>query len=190
MATTLNETQLQAIASRLATLKAIQNLLISNEQTLSSAISDTDIRDRLQDMLKDDQKNLQVIENSIAKLGASADAPEKVHKLVETVQNLMAGNELSPYEKVFEHEKLKHQQAMTGLLVHKAAQVVGEDLMEAIGPLNQVNFENRAHQEQLKGVLEILSTRELVGRDPDQGVWGRVQDAVSALSGVFGSVAS
>lgn len=189
MATTLNEAQQQAIATRLATLKAIQNLVISNEQTLS-AISDTDIRDRLQDMLKDDQKNLQVIENSISKLGVSAEAPEKVHKLVETIQSLMAGDELSPYEKVFEHEKLKHQQAMTGLLVHKAAQVVGEDLEEAIGPLNQVNFENRAHQEQLKGVLEILSTRELVGKDPDQGVWGRVQDAVSALRGVFGSVAS
>ncbi|PIG94683.1 hemerythrin HHE cation-binding protein [Gloeocapsopsis sp. IPPAS B-1203] len=189
MATTLDETQRQAIASRLATLKAIQNLVISNEQTLS-AIGDTDIRDRLQDMLRDDQKNLQVIEDSISKLGVSAEAPEKVHKLVETVQNLMTGDELSPYEKVFEHEKLKHQQAMTGLLVHKAAQVVGEDLEEAIGPLNQVNFENRAHQEQLKGVLEILSTRELVGKDPDQGVWGRVQDAVSALRGVFGSAAS
>lgn len=190
MATTLDETKRQAIASRLATLKAIQNLIISNEQKLSSSVNDTEIRDRLQDMLRDDQQNLQVIENCISKFGVSAQAPDKVHKLVETVQSLIDGNELTPYEKVFEHEKLKHQQAMTGLLVHKAAQVVGEDLEDAIGPLNKVNFENRAHQEQLKGVLEVLSTRELVGQDPDQGVWGRVQDAVSALRGVFGSAAS
>ncbi len=51
---------------------------------------------------------------------------------------------------------------------------------------NTVNFENRAHQEQLKGVLEVLGTRELTGQDPDQGVWGRVQDAMAALSSVFG----
>lgn len=51
----------------------------------------------------------------------------------------------------------------------------------AIGPLNQVNFKNRAHQEQLKGVMEVLGTRELTGKDPDQSVWARTQDAVAAL---------
>jgi hemerythrin superfamily protein len=59
--------------------------------------------------------------------------------------------------------------------------------MAAISPLNAVNFDNRAHQEQLKGILEILGTRQLTGQEPDQGLWGRVQDAVAALSGVFGS---
>jgi hypothetical protein len=38
---------------------------------------------------------------------------------------------------------------MTGLLIHKAAQVVGADIEAAIAPLNAINFENRAHQEQL-----------------------------------------
>lgn len=77
---------------------------------------------------------------------------------------------------------------MTGLLIHKVAQVVGADVEAAITPLNTVNFENRAHQEQLKGVLELLGVRELTGQEPDQGLWGRVQDAVAALSGVAGSV--
>lgn len=190
MATVLDDTKRQAIATRLATLKAIQNLLISNEQKLMPAVGDEDIRERLEDMLEDDQENLKVIDNAITKFGVQVQPQEKVQKLIEVMQGLMEGNELTLYEKIFEHEKLKHQQSMTGLLVHKAAQVVGDDLEEAIGPLNKVNFENRAHQEQLKGVLEVLSTRELVGKDPDQGVWGRVQDAVSALRGVFGSVAS
>jgi hemerythrin superfamily protein len=53
--------------------------------------------------------------------------------------------------------------------------------MAAIGPLNTINFENRAHQEQLKGILEILGVRELTGQDADQGIWGRVQDAIAAI---------
>jgi hemerythrin superfamily protein len=107
--------------------------------------------------------------------------------MVEELQQLMSGSELTIFEKVAQHELLKHKQAMSGLLVHKCAQVVGADVMAAISPLNAVNFDNRAHQEQLKGVLEILGTRELTGQDPDQGLWGRVQDAVAALSGVVGS---
>jgi hemerythrin superfamily protein len=76
---------------------------------------------------------------------------------------------------------------MSGLIVHKAAQKVGADVMLAIGPLNTINFENRAHQEQLKGILEILGVREFTGQDADQGIWARVQDAMAAVSGVVGS---
>jgi hemerythrin superfamily protein len=94
---------------------------------------------------------------------------------------------LASIRKIVQHELLKHEQVMSGLLVHKAAQVVGVDIEAAITPLNTVNFENRAHQEQLKGVLEVLGVCELTGQDPDQGVWGRVQDAMAALTGVFGS---
>jgi len=77
---------------------------------------------------------------------------------------------------------------MTGLLIHKAAQVVGADIEAAIAPLNVVNFENPAHQKQLKGILEILSVRELTGQEPYQGLWGQVQDAIAAVSGVAGTV--
>ena len=62
---------------------------------------------------------------------------------------------------------------------------MSDDLKDAIGPLNQVNFKNRAHQEQLKGVLEVLGTRELTGKNLDRSVWARAQDAVAALRGVF-----
>jgi len=64
----------------------------------------------------------------------------------------MKGSELTSFEKVFQHELLKHKQTMTGLVIHKAAQVVGADIEAAITPLNTINFENRAHQEQLKGI--------------------------------------
>lgn len=102
----------------------------------------------------------------------------------------MAGDTLTLYRKAAAHERIKHQAVMTGLIIHKAAQVAGDDVKEAIGPLNQINFTNRAHQEQLKGIMEILGTRELTGQDPDQGVWARTQDAIAALRGVFDGITS
>jgi hemerythrin superfamily protein len=79
---------------------------------------------------------------------------------------------------------------MSGIIIHKAAQKVGADIEVAIGPLNTVNFEGRAHQEQLKGMLEVVGVREMTGKDADQGLWARVQDGVAALSGVVGSIAT
>jgi hemerythrin superfamily protein len=169
-------------------MKAVQNLLISNEQKLISAVTDENVRERLQDMLADDQKNLGVLDTVIVQYGMPAEPKETVTQMIEAVDKLMSGTELSIYEKVFQHELLKHQQAMSGIVVHKAAQKVGADVEAAITPLNTVNFENRAHQEQLKGVLEVLGVRELTGQEADQGLWARVQDAVAALTGVAGSV--
>jgi len=187
MVVNLEDTKRTAIGSKLADMKELQNLLISNEQTLLSAVNDDEIRDRLRKMLEDDQKNLGIIDTVIVQYGVKAQPKETVQKLTEKVQQLMQGSELNVYEKVFQHELLKHQQTMTGLLIHKAAQVVGADVEAAITPLNTVNFENRAHQEQLKGVLEVLGVRELTGKEAKQGIWARVQDAVAALSGVAGS---
>jgi hypothetical protein len=176
-----------AIAEKLASIRAIQNLLIADEQQFIQECSDTDICDRLRRMVEDDQKNLGIIETVMTQYGMQAEPKETVQQMVQKTQELMQGSMLSLYEKMVRHELLKHEQVMSGLLVHKAAQVVGADIEAAITPLNTVNFENRAHQEQLKGVLEVLGVRELTGQDPDQGVWGRVQDAMAALTGVFGS---
>ncbi len=190
MPVTLEDAKRTAIAEKLASIKAVQELLISNEQQLIDACPDHEISDRLRDFLSDDQKNLGIIETVIVQYGIKAEPKQSVTEFIKKAQEMMSGSELSLFEKVSQHELLKHQQAMSGILVHKAAQVVGADIEAAITPLNAVNFENRAHQEQLKGVLEILGTRELTGQEPDQGLWARVQDAVAALSGIAGSVVS
>jgi hemerythrin superfamily protein len=83
---------------------------------------------------------------------------------------------------------MKHGQTMSGIMIHKAAQVVGADIEVAITPLNTVNFESRAHQEQLKGMLEQVGVREMTGKEAKQGLWARVQDATAALSGIAGSI--
>ncbi|UIE39081.1 hemerythrin domain-containing protein [Leptodesmis sichuanensis] len=190
MVTTLDDTKRIAIAAKLADMKELQNLLIANEQRFISEVADDDVRDRFRDMLNDDQKNMGILDTVIVQYGVKSEPKETVTKMVQEAQKLMSSSELSLFEKVSKHELLKHQQTMFGLLVHKAAQVVGADVEAAITPLNTVNFENRAHQEQLKGVLEVLGVHELTGKEAQQGIWARVQDAVAALTGVAGSVVS
>ena len=150
MVVTLDNAKRTALGSKLADIKAIQNLLIANEQKFLSEIKDEDIRDRFQDMLKDDQKNLGILDTVIVQYGVQAEPKETITQMVSKLDELMSGSELTIYEKVFQHELLKHQQTMSGITVHKAAQKIGADVMAAIAPLNTVNFENRAHQEQLK----------------------------------------
>jgi hemerythrin superfamily protein len=187
MVATPSDTKRTAIAEKLASMRKIQNLIITNEENLLRECTDSDIRERFQKMLEDDRKNLGIVETAITEYGIQAEPKETVNKMVNQAQEMMKSSELSLYEKVTQHELLKHGQVVSGLVVHKAAQVVGADVQQALAPLNAVNFENRAHQEQLKGVLEILGTRELTGQEPDQGVWARVQDAMSALTGIVGS---
>jgi len=188
MVTSLTDSKRQAIAEKLAEMRAIQNLLISNEQKFIQECNNDEIRDRFRSMLEDDQKNLGILETAITQYGIQAKPSEITHKMIEETEQLMSGSELTLFKKVFQHEMLKHMQAMMGIIIHKAAQKVGADVDAAIGPLNTVNFENRAHQEQLKGVLEHLGVYEMTGMEADQGIWARVQDAVAALSGVAGSV--
>lgn len=188
MSISLDDSKRTAIASKLADIKEIQNLLISNEEKLMANCDDQEVRDRLAHMLDDDRKNLGVLDTVIVQYGVKGEPKETVTAMVEKINQLMEGSELSLYEKAVQHELLKHQQFMSGVLVHKAAQVVGADVEAAITPLNTINFENRAHQEQLKGVLEVLGVRELTGREAEQGLWARVQDSVAAFSGAIGSV--
>ncbi len=188
MVTTLDDTKRMMIGERLADLRRFQEFIISNDQKLIGICSDSDIRDRLQNMLEDDQKNLGIIETVIVQYGIQAEPSGVTRTYIQQFEQMMSGDELTFYQKLLQHELLKHGQVMNGLVIHKAAQQVGADIEVAIGPLNTVNFEGRAHQEQLKGMLELAGVREMTGKDADQGLWARVQDAVAALSGVAGSV--
>lgn len=188
MATTLDDTKRMMIGERLADLRRFQAVIISNDQKLMAACPFEDIRDRLQNMLADDQKNLGIIDTVIVQYGIPAKPSAATEIFTQQFEQMMAGDEFTFYQKLMHHELLKHGQAMSGIMIHKAAQVVGADIEVAIAPLNTVNFEGRAHQEQLKGMLEQAGVREMTGKDADQGLWARVQDAVAALSGVVGSV--
>jgi hemerythrin superfamily protein len=188
MVSIMTDEKRQAIAVKLADMKALQNLVIANEQILIAACEDEEIRGWLSDMLTADQRNIKVLENVIVQYGHSTEPKQTVQELVGSSTKLMQSHDWSFYEKVSQHELLKHRLAMFGIEVHKASQVVGTDIEKAISPLHSVNFENRGHQEQLQGILEILSTRELTGQDPKQGIWAGVQDSLAALRGVVGSV--
>ncbi|MEH2442773.1 hemerythrin domain-containing protein [Nostoc sp.] len=187
MVATLDDTKRNAIAIRLADLKALQQLVIEKEQLFLKEGLDSEIADRIRNFLNDDEKNIGILETVIGQYGIQAEPRKIVREFIEKSKELFKSSELSLYDKVSQHELLKHQLVTTGLIVHKAAQKIGADVLLAIAPLNTINFENRAHQEQLKGILEILGVRELTGQDADQGIWARVQDALAAVSGVVGS---
>lgn len=178
------------IATKLGDLKLFQNVLLENEKKLMAATDDDKIRERLEKMVSQDAENLGVIEQAIAKLGTNVEPRDITQKHAEKVGQMMSGSELTTYDKFFQLELLKHQQTMTGLVLHKAAQSLDDDLQDAMEPLNKVNFENRAHQEVLKGVLYFVGTRELAGTEPDMGLWASVEQGIAALKGAVGSAAS
>ena len=190
MSVKLEDVKRTAIAVKLADMKAIQGLLISSDQVLITVCPDRDISNRLESLLRDDQKNLGIIDTAIVQYGIKAEPRLNVVKMINLAKEAMVSSNLSLFEKVAEHELIKHSQAIAGLLIHKAAQIVGADIAIAISPLNTVNFDNRNHQEQLKGILEVLSTVELTGQEANQSLWGMVQDAIAVVSGVAGSMRS
>lgn len=187
MVATFDDTKRMALAKKLSDMRELQNLLIECDQGLLPLFSDEEIRHRFADILEDDRKNLGVLNTLIVQYGIQADSSQTSQKMIAQTRRVLEDAELSLYQKVSTLELLKHQQVMSGLIVHKSAQKVGADVIAAIGPINTVNFENRAHQEQLKAILEVLGVLELTGEEADQGLWARVQDAVAALSGIAGN---
>lgn len=178
------------LATKLADLKLFQSVLIDSIQKLMAATTDSTIVERLEGMLKSDRDNLTTIEGIIAQNGLSADPRNITQEYADKVGQLMDSSDLTLYDKFFQLELMKHQQTMTGLVLHKVAQSLDDSLQNAMEPLNKVNFENRAHQEILKGTLYFVGTREMAGKEPDMGLWASVEQAVAALKGAVGSAAS
>ncbi|PSN12329.1 hemerythrin HHE cation-binding protein [filamentous cyanobacterium CCT1] len=183
-------TDMTTMATKLADLKLFQNILIDSEQKLMAATNDSTIRERLEGMLKSDRENLGTIEEAVTKLGSASEPRDITQKHAEAVTKMMNGSELSLYDKFFQLELLKHQQTMNGLVLHKVGQSLSDELQDAMEPLNKVNFENRAHQEVLKGVLYFVGTREIAGKEPDMGLWASVEQGIAALKGAIGSAVS
>lgn len=178
------------LATKLADLKLIQNVLIDCGQKLMTATDDQTIRERLEKIVKSDRENLSDIDQAIEQFGNAAQPRDITKQHADKITEMMAGSQLTAYDKFFQFELLKHQQTMTGLVIHKVAQTLDDDLQDAMESLNKVNFENRAHQEVLKGVLYFVGTREIAGVEPDMGLWASVEQGIAALKGVVSSAAN
>ena len=178
------------LGTKLADLKLIQNTLIDCGQKLMTLTDDGTIRERLEKILDSDRQNLGYIDEAITQFGGDVQPRDITQKHAEAVGKMMDGSELTQYDKFFQYELLKHQQTMTGLVIHKVAQSLDDKLQDAMESLNKVNFENRAHQEVLKGVLYFVGTRELAGQDPDMGIWASVEQGIAAIKGVVSSAAN
>ncbi|MGL6340649.1 MAG: hemerythrin HHE cation-binding protein [Waterburya sp.] len=178
------------LETKLADLKLIQEVLLESGQKLMSETNDDTIRERLEKIITSDRENLNSIDKAISEVGSTAQPRDITQKHAEAINKMMNGSELTSYDKFFQFELLKHQQTMTGLVIHKVAQSLDDKLQDAVEPLNKVNFENRAHQEVLKGVLYFVGTREIAGIEPDMGLWASIEQGIAAMKGVIGSVAS
>lgn len=175
------------LATKLADLKLFQNVLLESEQKLMAETDDHTIRERLEGIMKSDRENLGTIEAAISRYGNAVEPRDITQQHAQKVGQMMSGSELTLYDKFLQLELLKHQQTMTGLVLHKVAQSLDDVLQDAMEPLNRVNFENRAHQEVLKGVLYFVGTRELAGKEPDMGLWASVEQGIAALKGAVSS---
>lgn len=80
MISTLDDIKRLAIATKLADMKALQNLLINNEEKFIQDTTDDDIRNRLQDMLEDDRKNLGVLDTVIVQYGVKVSLKKPPRK--------------------------------------------------------------------------------------------------------------
>ena len=178
------------LSSKLADLKLFQNVLIECGEKLMTITDDETIKKRLSKIIQTDRDNISTIEEAISKFGDSVESRDITQQHAQKVSQMMDGDQLTTYDKFFQFELLKHQQTMTGLVIHKVAQSLDDELQDAMEPLNKVNFENRAHQEVLKGVLYFVGTRELAGQEPDMGLWASVEQGIAALKGAVSSAAS
>ncbi|MDV2997097.1 MAG: DNA nickase [Chroococcidiopsis sp. SAG 2025] len=178
------------LATKLADLELFQNILLESEQNLIAQTDDKTICERLEGMIKSDRENLSTIKAVISRSGNVVEPRDITQQHAQKVRQMMGGSELTLYDKYLQLELLKHQQTMTGLVIHKVAQSLDDELQDMVEPLNRVNFENRAHQEILKGVLYFVGTRELAGKEPDMGLWGSIEQGIAALKGALGSAVS
>ena len=189
MAANVDTTEKNAIATKLADMKVLQTLMISNEEKLLEATKGNErVTDSLTDMLEDDRKSITAIEEAITELEVSSQPSDTVISMKDTIEKIMSGSDLDLYEKIMQHEGLKHQLVMTGLLIHKAAQATDGVLQKSIDSINKANFKNRAHQEQLKTIIYFYGVRQLVGKEPEANIWGAAEDAIAALKGAFGGL--
>lgn len=104
MVTQLDDAKRLAIGEKLADMKAVQNLIISNEQRLMQECPDQDVRERLQNMLEDDRKNMGVLETVIVQYGIQSEPNRTTQNMVQQIEQMMSGNELSFYQKLVQHE--------------------------------------------------------------------------------------
>jgi hypothetical protein len=180
-------TDVTNIATKLADLKLFQTVLLESEENLIAQTDDETICERLEGMIKSDRENLSTIEAVISSYGNAVEPRDITQQHAQKVRQMMGGSELTLYDKYLQLELLKHQQTMTGLVLHKVAQSLNDQLQDLMEPLNRVNFENRGHQEVLKGVLYFVGTREIAGKEPDMGLWASIEQGIAALKGAVSS---
>ena len=166
-----------AISTKLSDMRMLQALLVSGAEALRSQSTDPAIQARLRTVQHNEESVLARLDQAIRRSGSqSAPTPETLAlsaKFQQTLQNAA----LSLGDKVLQYTMLKYQQIFTGLTLHESAEALGGATASALKSLNGLSFELEIHQDELKEILEMLTVRELTGREPSYSFLHQLQDS-------------
>lgn len=172
-----NEAKCTAIGSKLADMKVLQMLLVSEAETLRCQCPDSSVDERFRRVKKNEESILAMLDGAIARLSNQCSPSANTLDLVAKTQQMLRSDERSLADKALQYSLLKYQQIFTGLMLHEAAAAIGGATASAMKPLNGFSFELEIHQEDLKAILEILAVRELAGKAPSHGFLHLLQDS-------------
>jgi hypothetical protein len=166
-----------AIATKLSDMRALQVLLVSSAEELRVQCADPTIQDRLRAVRRNEEGVLAKLEQAMRRLGVQCDPTSETLAFIAKFQQTMQNTELSLANKVLQYTLLKFQQIFTGLTLHESADALGGAIASAMKSLNGISFELEIHQDELKEILEILTVRELTGREPSYNFLHQLQDS-------------
>ena len=106
MVAVLDDTKKNSMAVKLGDMKLLQQLLLDNEERFLLEYTDGEIAGIIRRMLDDDRKNLALLNTVVDQFGLEKNAEPTVLQMVEKVRQLMASEELSFFDKVFQHEQI------------------------------------------------------------------------------------
>lgn len=86
--------------------------------------------------------------------------------------SMMDEDKATLYDKASQHDLIYHVQYKNGIVLLKAAEVVGPDLEATLNSIESIISDYQSHEEQLKIILKILGTWEMTGKDISRELLG------------------
>ena len=166
-----------AIATKLSDMRALQALLVSGAEVLRSQSNDPAIRERLRTVQRNEETVLAHLEQAMKRSGVQCDSTSETLASIEKFQQTLQNPGLSLASKVLQYTLLKYQQIFTGSMLHESAEALGGGIASAMRSLNGLSFELEIHQDELKEILEILTVRELAGKEPSHSFLHQLQNS-------------
>lgn len=182
MVNSIDNSKRDSIATQLANLTAMQELLITYGSAILKIHQLKSYEDILRKTVSDDKNSLNVLDSVILKFGVKPEPTDAVRDLALNSVDLIQQDKLGALEYISEYILTKQRQILICGLLQKAAQVADPDIATTLEPLTAVLSENTSHVNQLSGVFNAIGTLHLTGEEPRTGIWEQIKDTVATVS--------